>query len=81
MLALRRPLCFDPSAGGGAARMLLLGLLFVAIGVACDGLVAWFSGGLGELLARRPRFSTAARWLAGGVLVALGLKRAVPERR
>jgi hypothetical protein len=62
------PQFVDPSPGGDAARMLLLGLLFVAIEVVCDGLVAWFSGGLGEMLARRTRLSAAVRWLAGGVL-------------
>jgi threonine/homoserine/homoserine lactone efflux protein len=74
------PQFVDPSAGGVAARMLLLGLVFVGIGVVCDGLIAWFSGGLGESLARRPRLSAAVRWLAGGILVALGLRLAVPER-
>jgi threonine/homoserine/homoserine lactone efflux protein len=71
----------DPSVGGVAVQMLLFGFLFVAIGVVCDSLIAWFSGGLGELLARRPRFSAAVRWLAGGILVALGLRLAVPEQR
>jgi threonine/homoserine/homoserine lactone efflux protein len=61
--------------------MLLFGLVFVGIGVVCDGLIAWFSGGLGESLARRPRLSTAVRWLAGSILVALGLRLAIPERR
>lgn len=80
------PQFVDPSAGQGppggvAARMLFFGLVFVGIGVVCDGLIAWFSGGLGELLARRPRFSAAVRWLAGGVLVALGLRLAAPEGR
>ena len=79
MLALMRPLCLDPSGGGGAARMLLLGLLFLAIGVVCDGLEAWFSGGLSELLARRPRFSPAAQWLASGFLVALASSAPSPS--
>ena len=55
------PQFVDPSAGVVAARMLLFGLVFVGIGVVCDGLIAWFSGGLGESLARRPRLSTAVR--------------------
>jgi threonine/homoserine/homoserine lactone efflux protein len=80
------PQFVDPSVGQGplgsvAAQMLLLGFLFVAVGVVCDGLIAWFSGGLGELLASRPRFSACVRWLAGGILLTLGLRLAVPEPR
>lgn len=74
------PQFVDPSAGGVAARMLLLGLVFVGIGVVCDGLIAWSSGGLGESLARRPRLSVVVRWLAGGILVALGLRLAIPAQ-
>jgi len=74
------PQFVDPSGEGVAARMLYFGLVFVGIGIVCDGLVAWFSGGLGDSLARRPRLAVAVRWLAGGILVALGFRLAIPER-
>lgn len=74
------PQFVDPSAGGVAGQMLVLGLLFVLVNLPIDSAIAWFSGAVGEALAGRPRFRSAVRWAAGGVLVALGLRLAVPER-
>lgn len=74
------PQFVDPAAGGVAGQMVVLGLLFVLVNLPIDAAIAWFSGGVGELVARRPRFSAAVRWLAGGILVVLGLRLALPER-
>lgn len=75
------PQFVDPSSGGVAGQMLLLGFLFVLVNLPVDAAVAWFSGGVGELLRRRPRFSQGVRFLSGGVLVGLGLKLALTEQR
>ncbi len=74
------PQFVDPSAGGVVGQMLVLGLLFVLVNLPIDAAIAWFSGGVGEVVANSPRFSAAVRWVAGGILVALGLRLAVPER-
>lgn len=75
------PQFVDPSSGGAAGQMLLLGFLFVLVNLPVDAAVAWFSGGLGDLLRRRPRFSKGVRFLSGGVMVGLGLKLALTEQR
>ena len=75
------PQFVDPSSGGAAGQMLLLGFLFVLVNLPVDATVAWFSGGLGDLLRRRPRFSKGVRFLSGGVMVGLGLKVALTEQR
>lgn len=75
------PQFVDPSSGGVAGQMLLLGFLFVLVNLPVDAAVAWFSGGVGELLRSRPRFANGMRFLSGGVLVGLGLKLALTEQR
>lgn len=75
------PQFVDPSSGGVAGQMLLLGFLFVLVNLPIDATVAWFSGGVGDLLRRRPRFSKGMRLLSGGVMVGLGLKLALTEQR
>jgi threonine/homoserine/homoserine lactone efflux protein len=54
---------------------------FTIMGLLVLCAVALFSGTLGEWLRSRPSFTSALRWLTGGVLVALGLKLAIPEQR
>lgn len=75
------PQFVDPSSGGVAGQMLLLGFLFVLVNLPVDAAVAWFSGGIGDLLRRRPRFYEGVRFLSGGVMVGLGLKLALSEQR
>jgi threonine/homoserine/homoserine lactone efflux protein len=43
--------------------------------------VGYFSGSLGNWLGWRPKFADALRWLTGSVLIGLGLRLALPERR
>ncbi len=43
--------------------------------------LGYFSGGLGDWLRSRPGFAGGLRWLTGGVLIVLGLRLALPERR
>lgn len=75
------PQFVDPSSGGVAGQMLLLGVLFVLVNLPIDAAVAWFSGGAGDWLKRRPRFFKGMRFLSGGIMVGLGLKLALTEQR
>ncbi|MDP8949510.1 MAG: hypothetical protein M3N00_04605 [Actinomycetota bacterium] len=43
--------------------------------------IAYFSGSVGAWLVTRPRFADGLRWLTDGVLIGLGLRLTLPERR
>jgi threonine/homoserine/homoserine lactone efflux protein len=70
----------DPSAGT-APQLLVLGMTFALLTWAIFSVVAFFSGGLGAWLRSRPRVAGSLGWLMGSVLIYLGLKLALPERR
>lgn len=69
------------SGGSVALQVSVLGLVFALLCLVVYGLVGYFSGSLGETMVRRPQFAVALRWVTGGILVALGLRLAVPEPR
>jgi len=75
------PQFVDPAAGTVGLQMLGFGFAFTLMGLAVLSVVALTSGVLGERLRRSPSFAGALRWLTGSVLVALGLRLAVPERQ
>jgi threonine/homoserine/homoserine lactone efflux protein len=54
--------------------------VLAAGGLAVNGLVGTFSGGIGRALARSERGGRAVRWLSAGLFGALAL-RLVLERR
>lgn len=70
-----------PTAGSAAPQLLALGLTFALLTWAVFSVLAYFSGSLGNWLGRRPRYADALRWSTGIVLVGLGLRLALPERR
>ena len=67
--------------GSVAAQIVLLGAIFVMMGVVSDGLYALAAGGLGEWLEARPHVMRWQRWFAGTVLVSLGVATAVTGGR
>jgi threonine/homoserine/homoserine lactone efflux protein len=75
------PQFVGPDAGSAVLQMLALGVVFALLGLLSLTLVAYFSGTLGERLGGSPRFASALRWFSGSVLVGLGLRLALPERR
>ncbi len=75
------PQFVNPDAGAASAQMFILGAVFALLGLIILSIVAYFSGALGGWLGSRPGFAGALRWLTGGVLVALGLRLALPEGR
>ena len=75
------PQFVDPAAGAAGLQMLGFGIAFTLMGLAVLSVVALTSGVLGERLRSNPSFAGILRWLTGSVLVALGLRLAVPERR
>lgn len=67
--------------GSVALQVSVLGSIFALLCLFVYGLVGYFSGSLGEALIERPRFAGILRWITGGILVALGLRLAIPEPR
>jgi len=75
------PQFVDQRSGMVALQMLTLGLLFAGLGLLYLLLVAALSGSLGALLQRRPAWANRLRWMTGSVLIGLGLRLAIPDRR
>jgi threonine/homoserine/homoserine lactone efflux protein len=75
------PQFVSPDVGSSVLQMFVLGAIFALLGLLFLGFVAYFSGTLGDGLGSRPGFANSLRWLTGNVLVGLGLRLALPERR
>jgi threonine/homoserine/homoserine lactone efflux protein len=71
----------DPATGGTAIQLLALGLAFALLTLAIFSAIAVFSGTVGSWLRSRPKFADGLGWLTGGVLILLGLRLALQERR
>ena len=71
----------DPDTGGTALQLLALGLVFALLTLAIFSAIAVFSGTVGVWLRARPKFADGLGWLTGGVLILLGLRLALQERR
>ena len=67
-------------ASGGAAQFLALGVIFALLALVITGVIAVFSGALGDWLKSRPGPANALRYATGGILIALGLRLALAER-
>lgn len=75
------PQFVDGRGGQTALPMAILGLTFALFGLGFLVMVGYFAGGLGAWLTRRPRYVNRLRWLAGGVLIGLGVRLAFAEQR
>lgn len=70
------PQFVDPSRGHVAAQVLLLGVLFAALGVASDTLWAVFAGTVAQWFRGNLRATRAQRYVSGGMLISLGVATA-----
>ncbi len=75
------PQFIDQQSGLVALHMQLLGLIFDGLGLAYLLLVAGLSGSLGHFLLTRPAWANRIRWLTSSILIGLGLRLALPDRR
>jgi threonine/homoserine/homoserine lactone efflux protein len=66
------PQFVDPGRGTPWLQILVLGLLFAALGFFSDGTWALIAGTLGERLRRSRRFPAVQRYVSGSVFVGLG---------
>ena len=75
------PQFVDPDAGSVALQVTVLGLLFVALATASDGMYALAAGSAAHWLRGSPRFLHVERWVSGSVLVGLGVTTALSGSR
>jgi threonine/homoserine/homoserine lactone efflux protein len=74
------PQFVDPSRGAAWAQVLVLGAVFVVLGLCTDGVYALLSGTAGSWLRRKSEsagFRRGQRYVSGGVYLALGAATAV----
>ena len=75
------PQFVEPERGEPTLQMLVLGLLFQITGVPTNLAVALAGGSLAALIARHPFWAAAQRWCSSAVLIGLGLRLALSDRR
>ncbi|MFQ5995985.1 MAG: LysE family translocator, partial [Acidiferrobacterales bacterium] len=71
------PQFVDVSKGAVAGQIVLLGMVFVVIGILSDGLYAVLAGTAGDWLKRNLRLVRAQRYFAGTVFIGLGVATAL----
>lgn len=75
------PQFVDPARGSVAGQTLVLGLLFHVTGVPINMLVAVIGGAMASWVSQNPVFARVRNGLAGAVLIGLGVRLALSERR
>ena len=75
------PQFVDPGRGDPGRQVLFFGLLFQVTALPVNLLVALAGGSLANLLARSPFWARAQTWFSSAVLIGLGLRLALAERR
>ena len=75
------PQFVDPARGAPSLQMLVLGLLFQVTGVPTKLAVALGCGTLAALIARHPFWAAVQRWCSSAVLIGLGVRLALSDRR
>ena len=71
----------DPARSEPRLQMLVLGLLFQVTGVPTNLAVALTGGTLAALIARHPFWAAVQRWCSSAVLIGLGIRLALSDRR
>ena len=71
----------DPARGSVARQTLFFGLLFHVTGVPINMLVAVSGSAIAASFSRNPLFERIRNWISGTVLIGLGVRLALSERR
>ena len=74
------PQFIDEKSGSAALQSLILGSLFVAIGLCTDGMYAFLASALRTTLLRGKSLPFVQRYVAGSVFIALGLISSTTRR-
>ncbi len=70
-----------PGAGNVAGQLFVIGTLFTVMCGLVYGTYGFFSGAIGERLSTAPRFAVLMKWLTGSVLIGLGVRLALPDKK
>lgn len=75
------PQFVDKGGSHVTMQMVILGLTFACFGLCFLLVVGYSSGAIGSWLTRRPQFGQFLQRFAAGILIALGIRLALTERR
>ena len=75
------PQFVDKGSSNITLQMVRLGLTFALFGLCFLVVVGYFAGAIGAWLTRQPQYTNILRWITGGVLIGLGVRLALTERR
>jgi threonine/homoserine/homoserine lactone efflux protein len=75
------PQFIDKESGAVTLQMVVLGLTFAGFGLCFLLAVGYSSGAIGGWVTRRPQYAQFFQRLAGGILIALGIRLAFTERQ
>jgi len=70
----------DPNVDSVTVQILLLGALFILVALLIFGMIAWFSGFLGEWLKGSSRAQVVMNRIAGTVFLGLAVRLVISER-
>jgi threonine/homoserine/homoserine lactone efflux protein len=68
-------------AGSVPLQLLIIGMSFTVLCGVVYGTYGYFSSAIGARLSKAPRFADVMRWMTASVLIGLGLRLLVPDRR
>lgn len=75
------PQFISPQAGDVPQQLFLIGITFTTLCALVYGTYAFFSASIGMRLRNMPRFVDCMRWLTSSVLIGLGVRLLVEDRR
>ncbi len=75
------PQFVDPARGSVAGQILFFGLLFHVTGVPVNVLVAVLGSAMAASFSKNPMLQRVRNWVSGTVLIGLGVRLALSERR
>ena len=75
------PQFIDPAVGQVLAQTLVLGACQIVISLLVNGLIVFAAGTVAHVLASRPSWAKAQRWIMASVLAALAVRMATDARR
>jgi len=70
-----------PEAGNVARQLFVIGMLFTGMCGFVYSMYGFFSGAIGERLSTTPRLADLMKWLTGSVLIGLGVRLVLPDKK
>jgi threonine/homoserine/homoserine lactone efflux protein len=70
-----------PEAGNVTRQLFVIGTLFTVMCGLVYSTYGFFSGAIGERLSAEPRIANVMKWFTGSVLIGLGVRLALPDKK